>query len=158
MMLQAGWGADQWGALQALWNRESGWNQFAKNPSSGAYGIPQSLPASKMAAAGSDWLTNPATQIAWGLSYIRSRYGSPGAAWAHELSAGWYDEGGVVPGRFRGEPVIIGAHAGETVLPTHKDKAAGGVTIENLTVLSSSPHIWGSASDVMNAIARKVQR
>ena len=85
-----GWGADQEQPLINLWNRESGWSVSAKNPSSGAYGIPQSLPASKMASAGSDWETNPATQIKWGLSYIKSAYGSPAEAWAHEESAGWY--------------------------------------------------------------------
>ena len=82
--------AGQWNALVDLWNRESGWRWDAKNPTSGAYGIPQSLPASKMATAGADWLTNPATQIRWGLSYIRARYGSPVNAWSHETSAGWY--------------------------------------------------------------------
>jgi hypothetical protein len=72
-----GWGPSQWPALKALWNGESGWNYRATNASSGAYGIPQALPASKMASAGSDWRTNAATQIKWGLGYIKSRYGSP---------------------------------------------------------------------------------
>lgn len=85
-----GWGADQEGPLIDLWDRESGWNVSAKNPSSGAYGIPQSLPASKMSSAGSDWETNPATQIKWGLGYIKSTYGSPAEAWAHEEAEGWY--------------------------------------------------------------------
>lgn len=80
----------QWNALVDLWNRESGWNEFAKNPSSGAYGIPQSLPASKMATAGPDYLSNPATQIRWGLGYIKAVYKTPEGAWAHEESAGWY--------------------------------------------------------------------
>ncbi|MGQ4513702.1 phage tail tape measure protein [Streptomyces sp. DW26H14] len=97
MMLASGWSAAQWPALKALWTRESGWNARAKNPSSGAYGIPQSLPASKMASAGKDWLTNPATQIKWGLGYILSRYGSPAAAWAHETKVGWYAKGGLAP-------------------------------------------------------------
>lgn len=91
--LAAAYGWDtgpEWDALVALWNRESGWRADAKNPTSGAYGIPQSLPASKMASAGSDYLTNPATQIKWGLGYIKSTYGSPSNAWAHEQSAGWY--------------------------------------------------------------------
>ncbi len=106
-----GWGQDQWGALQALWNRESGWNQFAENASSGAYGIPQALPASKMASAGADWRTNPITQMQWGLSYIKGRYGSPGAAWAHSQATGWYEQGGMVR-----EPLAY-AHRGEYVLP-----------------------------------------
>ncbi len=85
-----GWSGDQWPCLQSLWQRESGWNYRAMNPSSGAYGIPQSLPGSKMAAAGADWQYNPATQIRWGLSYIKSVYGSPCGAWAHSQGTGWY--------------------------------------------------------------------
>lgn len=76
--------------LVALWNRESGWNVYAHNPSSGAYGIPQSLPGNKMASAGADWQTNPDTQIRWGLGYIQGRYGSPCGAWAHSQAVGWY--------------------------------------------------------------------
>ena len=82
--------ASQLYCLGELWNRESGWLWYADNPGSGAYGIPQSLPGSKMASAGGDWRTNPATQIKWGLSYVKSTYGSPCNAWAHELSNGWY--------------------------------------------------------------------
>ena len=73
-----------------LWNRESGWRADAYNASSGAYGIPQSLPGSKMAAAGADWRTNAATQVDWGLSYISARYGSPCGAWAHSEAYNWY--------------------------------------------------------------------
>jgi hypothetical protein len=82
-----GWGSgSQWNALYALWMRESGWNNLAKNPTSGAYGIPQALPASKMYGG-----TSSATlQIQWGLGYISQRYGSPEAAWAHEEQFGWY--------------------------------------------------------------------
>ena len=72
------------------WNKESGWNPNAYNSRSGAYGIPQALPASKMATAGTDYRTNYKTQINWGLSYIKSRYGSPSAAWSHSQSRGWY--------------------------------------------------------------------
>jgi len=85
-----GWSGGQWPCLQSLWQRESGWNYRAMNASSGAYGIPQSLPGSKMAAAGADWRYNPATQIRWGLSYIKSVYGSPCGAWAHSQGTGWY--------------------------------------------------------------------
>jgi hypothetical protein len=70
--------------------KESGWNHTAMNPSSGAYGIPQSLPGTKMATAGADWQTNPATQISWGLGYISGRYGSPCNAWAHSQAVNWY--------------------------------------------------------------------
>jgi hypothetical protein len=80
----------QFSCLDSLWAQESGWNVYAQNPGSGAYGIPQALPGSKMASAGSDWQTSAATQIHWGLSYIDSTYGSPCAAWSHEQSSGWY--------------------------------------------------------------------
>ncbi|MCW2571301.1 MAG: lytic transglycosylase protein [Frankiales bacterium] len=83
-----GW-SDQFGCLDSLWSRESGWRVYASN-ASGAYGIPQALPGSKMASAGDDWRTNPATQIRWGLGYIAASYGSPCAAWQHSESHGWY--------------------------------------------------------------------
>ncbi|MGO4691879.1 lytic transglycosylase domain-containing protein [Glaciibacter sp. 2TAF33] len=85
-----GWGEDQYGCLVSLWSRESGWRVNAMNTSSGAYGIPQALPGSKMASAGSDWETNAGTQIEWGLGYISGRYGTPCGAWAHSEDAGWY--------------------------------------------------------------------
>jgi len=90
MTLDAGWDLGEFSCLESLWDRESGWNETAANPSSGAYGIPQSLPGDKMASHGSDWRTNPATQIAWGLDYIEGRYGSPCGAWSHSESNGWY--------------------------------------------------------------------
>jgi len=80
----------QWSCLEQLWMRESGWRWDAQNPDGGAYGIPQANPGSKMATAGADWLTNPATQIKWGLGYISSSYGTPCGAWDEELSAGGY--------------------------------------------------------------------
>jgi hypothetical protein len=73
-----------------LWDRESSWNVYATNPYSGAYGIPQAVPGSKMASAGANWRTSASTQIRWGLRYIRSRYGKPSQAWAHERAYGWY--------------------------------------------------------------------
>jgi hypothetical protein len=90
MLRDYGWGLDQFSCLEPLWQKESGWNHTAANPSSSAYGIPQALPGSKMASAGSDWQTNPATQIKWGLGYINDRYGSPCGAWSHSQSVGWY--------------------------------------------------------------------
>ncbi len=87
-LAERGW-SDQFSCLDSLWQRESHWSVYASNPS-GAYGIPQALPGSKMASAGDDWRTNPATQIRWGLGYIGSRYGSPCAAWRHSQSTGWY--------------------------------------------------------------------
>ena len=89
MLAQYGW-ADQFSCLDSLWQQESGWNLYAENPSSGAYGIPQALPGAKMASAGADWQTDAATQIRWGLSYIQGSYGSPCAAWGHEEADGWY--------------------------------------------------------------------
>ncbi len=84
------WGPSQFPYLNLLWERESGWNPAATNPSSGAFGIPQALPAVKMASAGLDWATNAYTQIIWGIGYIHATYGTPQAAWAHELAHGWY--------------------------------------------------------------------
>ena len=86
-----GWGSGaEWTCLDDLWIRESGWRMVWNYQGSGAYGIPQALPASKMAAAGADYMTNPATQIRWGLSYISSTYGDPCTAWAHEQADSWY--------------------------------------------------------------------
>ena len=84
------WGPSQFPYLNLLWERESGWNPAATNPSSGAFGIPQALPAVKMASAGLDWATDGYTQIIWGIGYIHATYGTPQAAWAHELAYGWY--------------------------------------------------------------------
>ncbi|WP_448262144.1 aggregation-promoting factor C-terminal-like domain-containing protein [Microbacterium aurum] len=89
MAANYGWGDDQFACLVSLWDKESGWRVNAANPS-GAYGIPQALPGSKMASACADWQTNPATQIAWGLGYISGRYGTPCGAWGHSQSTGWY--------------------------------------------------------------------
>ncbi|MCW2529883.1 MAG: hypothetical protein JWM76_4743 [Pseudonocardiales bacterium] len=89
MVASRGWGTDQFSCLVSLWNRESGWNTHAAN-GSGAYGIPQALPGSKMASAGPDWQNNAATQITWGLGYISGRYGTPCGAWGHSQSSGWY--------------------------------------------------------------------
>jgi len=90
MVMARGWGEGEFNCLVSLWNKESGWRVNAANSSSGAYGIPQALPGSKMASAGSDWQTNPATQITWGLGYIEGRYGTPCGAWSHSQSVGWY--------------------------------------------------------------------
>jgi hypothetical protein len=84
-----GWGDDQFSCLNSLWTKESSWNYQAYNPS-GATGIPQALPGSKMASAGADWQTNAATQIAWGLGYISSVYGTPCSAWSHSQATNWY--------------------------------------------------------------------
>lgn len=89
-LLKAGFKLDQMPCLDKLWTRESHWNYKSSNSSSGAYGIPQAVPGSKMAAFGDDWRTNPATQIKWGLDYIKNRYGTPCKAWDHSEATGWY--------------------------------------------------------------------
>jgi hypothetical protein len=90
MVADRGWSSSQFSCLDRLWQKESNWRVTATNPSSGAYGIPQSLPGRKMSSAGSDWRTNPATQIKWGLGYIADRYGTPCGAWSHSQSNNWY--------------------------------------------------------------------
>ncbi len=90
MLTEYQWGEGQFGCLNKIFTQESNWQWNAENPSSGAYGIPQSLPATKMATAGSDWRTNPATQIKWGLKYIKDRYGTPCEAWGFKSGTGWY--------------------------------------------------------------------
>ena len=89
-MRRMGYEPVQFTCLNKLWTRESGWNPRADNPTSTAYGIPQSLPGSKMASAGADWRINPRTQMAWGLRYIKARYGDPCHAWAHSELHNWY--------------------------------------------------------------------
>ncbi|MET9123019.1 phage tail tape measure protein [Streptomyces sp. NPDC004528] len=127
-----GWSGPQWAALKSLWNGESGWNERALNKSSGAYGIPQSLPASKMASAGSDWKTNAGTQIKWGLSYIASRYGNPLNAYSAWLSRSphWYAKGTGGGGAAKGlawvgerGAELVDFGGGERVL-SHKDSVA----------------------------------
>ena len=85
-----GYGSNQFDCFNNIIMRESMWRVNATNPSSGAYGIPQALPGSKMASEGSDWRTNPATQIIWGIKYMKDRYGSPCSAWGFKSANGWY--------------------------------------------------------------------
>jgi hypothetical protein len=85
-----GWGSGEYSCLSSLWGHESGWDVHAENPSSGAYGIPQALPGTKMSSYGSDWQDNPVTQIQWGLSYIDQSYGTPCGALSAWQSKGWY--------------------------------------------------------------------
>jgi hypothetical protein len=90
MLGSFGWSSSQFSCLDPLWEHESGWSVTAYNAGSGAYGIPQALPGSRMASAGPDWQTNASTQIRWGLEYIKGTYGSPCGAWDHEQATGWY--------------------------------------------------------------------
>jgi hypothetical protein len=84
------WPASQFTCLDPLWTHESSWKVTALNAGTGAYGIPQAMPGSKMASAGADWKTSAKTQIKWGLQYIKATYGSPCGAWKHWQSTGWY--------------------------------------------------------------------
>jgi len=90
MLGSFGWSSSQFSCLDPLWAHESGWSVSAYNAGSGAFGIPQALPGSRMASAGPDWQADAATQIRWGLEYINGTYGSPCGAWAHEEATGWY--------------------------------------------------------------------
>ncbi|GAA2361743.1 hypothetical protein Cme02nite_43240 [Catellatospora methionotrophica] len=90
LVLAAGMDLTQMACLNKLWTRESGWNPKAHNKSSGAHGIPQAVPGNKMAKYGADWETNPATQIKWGLEYIKNRYKTPCGAWQQSEEEGWY--------------------------------------------------------------------
>jgi hypothetical protein len=90
MLSDFGFGDDQFSCLDSLYMSESGWNIHADNPSSSAYGIPQALPGSKMASAGPDWENNAATQIKWGLEYIKNSYGTPCGAWSFKQGHNWY--------------------------------------------------------------------
>jgi len=90
MLGSFGWSSSQFSCLDPLWAHESGWSVSAYNAGSGAFGIPQALPGSRMASAGPDWQTNAATQVKWGLDYIKGTYGSPCGAWSHEEATGWY--------------------------------------------------------------------
>lgn len=132
-MKSLGFGPSQWPALKALWMGESGWNPLAHNASSGAHGIPQSLPASKMASEGSDYMTNAATQIRWGLKYIKSRYGSPASAYSQWLnrSPHWYDAGGIARG--------VGAMMKNTNKPERVLSPRQTIAFENLVGALAGP-------------------
>jgi hypothetical protein len=132
-----GWTSAQWPAWRSLGMGESGWRWNALNKSSGAYGIPQALPAGKMASAGADWRTNPATQVRWMASYIHSVYGTPSRAWStwQHRSPHWYDQGGwLMPGATM---AYNGTGRPERILPP--GQSGGGVTIQNLTLLFQAP-------------------
>jgi hypothetical protein len=85
-----GWGSFQFACLNKLWTKESNWRYKARNKSSGAHGIPQALPATKMESIGTDWRTNPVTQIKWGLRYIEVRYETPCKAYKKFQRSRWY--------------------------------------------------------------------
>ena len=142
-----GWAA-YWPALLALWNRESGWNRFARNPSSGAYGIPQALPPSKMGPQANPPVSSAGAQIMWGLNYIAGRYGNPGAAWAHELQAGWYDQGGWLP---QGASIAVNTTG-------RPEWVGGGPTYIINIAVSPLAHPADTGRAVVNAIRAFEQR
>jgi hypothetical protein len=126
-LVAAMWGLGQWPAFADIVARESGWNVFATNPSSGAYGIPQALPGSKMASAGADWRTNGFTQLRWMVGYIRSRWGTPGNADANEVAHHWYGKG--LDGIVRKRTLIgVGDMGPERVKVTPVGKESTGPT------------------------------
>lgn len=133
-----GWDGGEWDALYRLWMKESGWNELAMNKSSGAYGIPQSLPGKKMASAGRDWKTNAATQIKWGLGYIEGRYKDPLNAWGHSKKVGWYDKGAWnLP---HDELAVV--HKGEMIVPARPAETIREVLLKD----SGSGKPTGTAS------------
>ena len=157
-----GWSSGQMPSLISLWNQESSWNRFARNPSSGAYGIPQALPASKMGPAANPPTSSAAAQINWGLGYIKGRYGSPYAAESHEISFGWYDRGGPLPpglslaynGTGRPEQVIPGRGAPAThVVLEIAPGGEGALTAALMQVLRKQIRVRGGG-DVQLALGR----
>jgi hypothetical protein len=159
LMSHYGWGPSQWGPLQSLWNGESGWRWDAKNPGSGAYGIPQALPASKMASAGADWLTDFKTQIRWGEGYIKDVYGTPAAAYSAWLgrSPHWYHGGGRIPEEIMGfgkSGTPYGFAKGETVTPEHAGPASGSVDELIAAVDDTTAAIQALPGKIAAAIAR----
>ncbi|NUQ99554.1 MAG: phage tail tape measure protein [Streptomyces sp.] len=159
-----GWSGPQWAALKNLWTGESGWSATALNKSSGAFGIPQALPASKMASAGSDWKTNPSTQIKWGLSYIAGRYGNPMNAYSAWLSRSphWYAKGtgGAAKGlAWVGErgPELVNFKGGEDVLSSPQSMAfakANGIKLPGYasgTILNAADRLHRDRQRVEDA-------
>jgi hypothetical protein len=151
-----GWGADQMGPLIALWNQESGWNPYAVNPSSGAYGIPQSLGHGHPYDLG-DYVA----QINWGLSYIRDRYGSPGAAEGHEQAFNWYAAGGPASGLIgvgdRG-PELIRVPNGSTVMSNVDSRSmmagSGGGTHEIKSTIEFSGNVDTALASMLMKLFR----
>ena len=144
MAAARGWTGNQWNSLYQLWQHESGWRWNADNPSSSAYGIPQALPGSKMASAGADWKTNPATQIKWGLNYIAARpdYGSPAKAWSawQSRSPHWYQDGSVFTSP---NQIGVGENGPEAVIPLNQK---GGEFLARSIGLGSTQMGGGSMS------------
>jgi hypothetical protein len=155
-----GW-ASQWAAFNDIVMRESGWNVYATNPTSGAYGIPQALPGYKMASAGADWRTNGFTQLRWMMGYLASRWGSPLNADINEQANHWYGQG--LAGGIFTRPTIIGV--GDrgpeqvTVTPlTGPDRSQAQVVAalqQVIALLRAQPAQTGKAfGDALNGVSR----
>jgi cell wall-associated NlpC family hydrolase len=150
-----GWGASQMAPLLALWDRESGWNRHARNPTSGAYGIPQSLPASKMGKQANPPQSNAAAQIDWGLGYIKARYGSPAGAERHEQAIGWY-AGGTAAARagwaWTGErgPELIRMTGGEQIIPASQSAHLARTAAKGTSEVPVTTSAAGNATVTLN--------
>jgi hypothetical protein len=139
-----GWKGDEWSALLNLWTGESNWRWWAKNSGSGAYGIVQALPADKMASEGADWKTNPATQIKWGLKYIKERYGDPIKAYGswQSRSPHWYDTGAwEIP---EDQPAVV--HKGEMIIEKPKADAIRQVLMRDVVNVRDASKSSGASS------------
>jgi cell wall-associated NlpC family hydrolase len=174
LLAKYGWGG-QWGSFNALEMSEAGWDYKATNPTSGAYGLAQALPAGKYASAGSDWRTNGDTQLAWMMDYIKGRYGSPDSAWSFHQKNNWYaagawnidkDQGATV---HKGE-MIIPAQQAETIRQTlinstnnpnvAKNASSGGATISlggvTVNLPSTFTGSYQDAQDIGKAVSKAV--
>ena len=145
-----GWG-NQWPMFNALVMGESGWNPGALNPSSGAFGIPQALPAAKMASAGSDWATSGFTQLRWMMSYIGSVYGDPAHAYSSWLgrSPHWYDQGGWLP---RGLSLAMNA-TGRPERILGPNEPIGGTTVVNNITVNVNGHALSTKQEIGRVVA-----
>jgi cell wall-associated NlpC family hydrolase len=133
LLSKYGWG-DQWNSFDALVMSESGWDYEATNPTSGAYGIPQSLPGSKMSSAGSDWRTSGDTQLRWMMDYINDRYHSPNAAWSFHQKNNWYASGAWSLDQDQTAEV----HKGEMILPAKQAETVRSAIVNAITNKSDS--------------------
>jgi cell wall-associated NlpC family hydrolase len=133
LLAKYGW-AGQWSAFNSIEMAEAGWNYKATNPSSGAYGLAQALPASKYASAGSDWKTSGDTQLQWMMGYIQQRYGDPNAAWAFHQKNNWYASGAWNIDQDQAAQV----HKGEMILPAKQAETVRNAITNAITTASSS--------------------
>ena len=153
------WGSGpEWAAWNYVAMRESGWNQFARNPTSGAYGIPQALPPGKMGAAANPPQSNPRAQISWMIGYIHSVYGDPINAAAHERNLNWYDDGGMLPVgasvavNTTGRPELVTSQGGLAVLAAKLDRLI--YAVERSGPASTAAGVAGAVNGASRQAAR----